>query len=197
KNDVLNGGVVGQDSSRGNPFPQNAVQEFRVITQNFKAEYEKSSSTLITAVTRSGGNDFHGDGFAEYQNKDLVATDDCAEFVRCTGAPRSATFTKPDFTRWQAGVSVGGPIIKASLHFFGPWEYNDQQRNVTVSFGPQAGLLPPAVFDAFEPLTGNFPSPFKENLAFGKVSWQAAPRDVVDFTAFHPPAHEAKDAGHR
>jgi Carboxypeptidase regulatory-like domain len=195
KNDVLNGGVVGQDSSRGNPFPQNAVQEFRVITQNFKAEYEKSSSTLITAVTRSGGNDFHGDGFAEYQNKDLVATDDCAEFVRCTGAPRSADFTKPDFTRWQAGVSVGGPIIKDSLHFFGSWEYNDQQRNVTVSFGPQAGLLPPAVFDAFEPLTGNFPSPFKENLAFGKISWQAAPSDVVDFNGFYRHDDEVKDVG--
>ncbi len=64
KNDVLQGGVVGQDSSRGNPFPQNAVQEFRVLTQNFKAEYEKASSALITAVTKSGGNDFHGDVFA-------------------------------------------------------------------------------------------------------------------------------------
>ena len=37
KNDVLQGGSVGQDSSRGNPFPQNAVQEFRVITQNYSA----------------------------------------------------------------------------------------------------------------------------------------------------------------
>ena len=44
KNDVLEGGVVGQDSSRGNPFPQNAVQEFQVLTQNYKAEYEKASS---------------------------------------------------------------------------------------------------------------------------------------------------------
>jgi hypothetical protein len=50
KNDVLLGGVVGQDASKGNPFPQSAVQEFRVITQNFKAEYEKSSSNVITAV---------------------------------------------------------------------------------------------------------------------------------------------------
>ena len=56
KNDVLLGGVVGQDSSRGNPFPQNAVQEFRVLTQNFKAEFEKASSAAITAVTKSGGN---------------------------------------------------------------------------------------------------------------------------------------------
>ena len=38
------GGVVGQDSSRGSPFPQNAVQEFQVLTQNFKAEHEKAAS---------------------------------------------------------------------------------------------------------------------------------------------------------
>ncbi|MEP7380547.1 MAG: carboxypeptidase-like regulatory domain-containing protein, partial [Gemmatimonadota bacterium] len=43
KNDVLRGGVAGQDASKGNPFPQGAVQEFRVITQNYKAEYQKAS----------------------------------------------------------------------------------------------------------------------------------------------------------
>ena len=37
---VDEGGVIGQDSSRGNPFPQNAVQEFRVLTQNYSAEYQ-------------------------------------------------------------------------------------------------------------------------------------------------------------
>src|SRR4029453_19012159 len=63
KNDVLEGGVVGQDSSRGSPFPQNAVQEFQVLTQNYKAEHEKASSLVITAVTRSGGNRWSGEGF--------------------------------------------------------------------------------------------------------------------------------------
>ena len=51
KNDVLLGGVAGQDASRGNPFPLNAVQEFRVITQNYKAEYQKASSAVIAATT--------------------------------------------------------------------------------------------------------------------------------------------------
>ena len=55
KNDLILGGVVGQDASRGSPFPQNAVQEFQVLTQNFKAEYEKASSAVITAITRRGG----------------------------------------------------------------------------------------------------------------------------------------------
>ncbi|HXG69307.1 MAG TPA: carboxypeptidase-like regulatory domain-containing protein, partial [Gemmatimonadaceae bacterium] len=44
KNDLTSGGIAGQDASRGNPFPRNAIQEYRVISQNFKAEYQKASS---------------------------------------------------------------------------------------------------------------------------------------------------------
>jgi len=54
KNDLTQGGIAGQDASRGNPFPRNAVQEYRVIGQNFKAEYQKASSAVITATTKSG-----------------------------------------------------------------------------------------------------------------------------------------------
>src|SRR5207248_184726 len=75
KNDVLDGGVVGQDSSRGSPFPQNAVQEFQILTQNYKAEHEKASSAIISAVTKSGGNRWSGEGFLEYQNKALVSNE--------------------------------------------------------------------------------------------------------------------------
>ena len=195
KNDIINGGVVGQDSSRGNPFPQNAVQEFRVVTQNFKAEYEKSSSAIITAVTKSGGNDLHGDGFAEYQNKGLVATNICDELDnRCTGEPRPG-FTKPDYSRWQAGVSIGGAIIKDSLHFFGSWEYNDQNRNQLVTLGPQADQVPEAVRTQLEAQTGNVSDPFKSNLAFGKISWQVQSSDVVDITGFYRHENEVKDVG--
>ena len=48
KSTIIDGGVGGQDDSRGNPFPQVAIQEFRVISQNFKAEYEQASSSIIT-----------------------------------------------------------------------------------------------------------------------------------------------------
>src|SRR5207247_9454150 len=64
KNDVLAGGVAGQRDSRGNPFPRNAVQEFRIITQNYKAEYQKASSAIITATTRSGTNDWQRSAFS-------------------------------------------------------------------------------------------------------------------------------------
>jgi hypothetical protein len=195
KNDVLNGGVVGQDSSRGNPFPQNAVQEFRVVTQNYKAEYEKSSSAIITAITKSGGNEFHGDGFGQYQDKGLVAVNQCDELAnRCAGAPK-AGFVKPDYSRWQAGVSLGGPFIKDKLHFFGSWEYNDQNRNNNVSAGSQIALVPEPTRSQLLGFQGNVPSPFKSNLAFGKITWQADQSDVVDFNGFYRHENEVKDVG--
>ena len=110
KNDVLKGGVVGQDASKGNPFPQGAVQEFRVITQNYKAEYQKAASAVITATTRSGGNNWEGDAFVSSIAKSYVARD---AYTRLNAGPAS------DYTRLQLGGSVGGPIQRDKLFFFG------------------------------------------------------------------------------
>src|SRR6185295_3942032 len=66
KNYVLQGGITGQDSSRGNPFPQLGIAEYKVITQNYKAEYDQVSSAAVTAVTKSGTNEFHGEVFGSY-----------------------------------------------------------------------------------------------------------------------------------
>ena len=195
KNDVLLGGVVGQDASKGNPFPQSAVQEFRVITQNFKAEYEKSSSNVITAVTKSGGNDFKGDAFVEYQNKDLVAQDPCKIFDRCTGNRIDPDYTKPNYTRWQAGVSIGGPIMKDAVHFFATWELNQQDYDNTVVVGSQIDQIPQPVQDALRNQQGNFGAPFTENLLFAKVSLQAAQSDVIDTSGFWRKEKDIGDFG--
>ncbi|MEQ9728833.1 hypothetical protein ABRP29_24700, partial [Pseudomonas sp. WHRI 8822A] len=63
KNYVLTGGVSGQDSSRGNPFPQSAIGEYKVITSNYKAEFDQVSGAAIVASSKSGTNDFHGSFF--------------------------------------------------------------------------------------------------------------------------------------
>ena len=122
KNDLILGGVVGQDSSRGSPFPQNAVQEFQVLTQNFKAEYEKASSAVITAITRSGSNNYRGELFSFYQDKRLVQHEGVRQVngiftkiddLETVGAP------KPTYERWQWGASLGGPIVRDRMQFFG------------------------------------------------------------------------------
>src|SRR2546429_6779170 len=105
KNDLTGGegsgsGVAGQDNSRGNPFPRNAVQEYRVITQNFKAEYQKASSAVITATTRTGSNTWTGNAFFGYQDKGLLALD-TFQIINKNANP--ITFKKPDYTRYLMG----------------------------------------------------------------------------------------------
>src|SRR3546814_19150433 len=68
---VLKNGVTGQDSTQGNPFPQLAVGEYRVLSSNYKAEFDQVSSVAITAVTKSGTNEFHGEAFIDYTDQSL------------------------------------------------------------------------------------------------------------------------------
>ncbi len=171
KNDVLQGGVVGQDSSRGNPFPQNAVREFRVLTQNYSAEYQKASSAVITAVTKSGTNDLKGDVFGYYQNKSMVDRD---PFVATT-AP------KPAYKRYQFGASIGGPIIRDRMHYFLSGERNDQDRVNVVALGSSGS---PALRQQFLQYEGAFTSPFKLSLLFGKGTYQMTPRQILEVSGF-------------
>ena len=125
KNDLTQGGIAGQDQSRGNPFPRNAVDQYRVIGQNFKAEYQKASSAVITATTKSGGNVWSGNALFGFQNKGMVAED---SFQRA-----NKNFVKPDYKRTLAALSFGGPIVKDKIHIFGSYEGNYQNRDATVN----------------------------------------------------------------
>lgn len=181
KNDVILGGVVGQDSSKGNPFPQNAVQEFRVITQNYSAEYQKASSAIITAVTKSGANQLSGDAFFYFQDKGLV------EENPVTGA-------KPEYERNQYGLSIGGPIVRDKMHFFFSYEGNDQDREETVSLGG-GWESEPAVRTMLATHTGTFVSPFRSDLAFGKVSFQPGSSQILDWSANYRKETDIKGFG--
>jgi hypothetical protein len=178
----LEGGVVGQDASRGNPFPQNAVQEYRVLTQNFKAEYEKASTAVITAVTKSGTNTLHGDAFAFYQDRELVEED-----------PFSG---EPAYERIQAGISLGGPIVQDKSHFFGSWEINDQTRANTVIVGTVTGA-PEDLVAELRTHEGTFDSPFTENLFFGKVSFQLAGNSLLDVSGSYRTEEDIRGFGGR
>jgi hypothetical protein len=160
KNDMLDGGVVGQDSSRGSPFPQTAVQEFQVLSQNYKAEHEKASSLVISAVTKSGGNRWSGEGFVFYQDKNLVGDE---YFAERRGDP------KPTYERFQPGLAIGGPIVRDRLQAFGSYEENRQDRANRVFVGSTP--FPPSL-DFLRDFEGTFVSPFRERLFFGKLTSQ-------------------------
>lgn len=160
KNNINEGGGVGQDSSRGSPFSQLAIEGFRVITQNFKAEYEQAGSAVITAVTRSGSNEFSGEAFVLYQDKNMVELDEFA---------KEREDEKADYSRKQFGAALGGPIIKDKLHFFLAYEGNRQTRTSEVVLGGGANADDIA---RWGDKAGVFSTPFKEDLFFGKLDFQ-------------------------
>jgi outer membrane receptor protein involved in Fe transport len=184
KSEIQQGGLVGQDSSRGNPFSQLAVQEFRVSTENFKAEYEQASNTIITAVTKSGTNEFHGEVFGLYSNKDMQDTD----FIT-----REQHGKKPEYEKEQYGVSLGGPIIKDKLQFFVAYEGRDENRAANVVPG-----TPPAnsgiTFDP-QQYAGTVYSPFHEDLLFGKLTWHVDDFQTVDFSGSYRTESEIRRFG--
>jgi len=181
KNDVLLGGTSGQDSSRGNPFPQSAVQEFRVITQNYSAQYDHASSAIITAVTKSGTNDFIGQAFGYWQPKQWVSAT-AKNFGFNTLTNNAA------YHRLQSGLNFGGPIIRDKLNFFLDYEGDDEHATTPVG-------IPSQFASQFGQFAGIFSSPFKSTLLFGKMSWQPSSSQLLDFSGNYRREHETRDFG--
>lgn len=176
KNKLREGGIAGQQNSRGNPFGQLAVQEFRVLTQNYKAEYEQAGSAIITAITKSGTNEFHGEAFGQYTDKGLSQK---AYLDVRNNRP------EPAFERKQYGVSLGGPIIKDRLFFFAAYEGNDQNRAFNVDSTGSAEAV--AEFERFSgrrlsEFEGAFVSPFRADFYFGKLTLTPDDRQVFDLS---------------
>ncbi len=192
KNDLTGGGVVGQDASRGNPFPRNAIQEYRVVTQNFKAEYQNASSAIITATTKSGGNRWTGNAFVGYQNKQLLALD---TFQIKNRNANPSTFKKPDYSRYLAGLSVGGPVIRDRLFFFGSYEGNIQNRANTVTITPPSGFGTALDSVNLASYSGHLTSPFRETLLFGKLNYAAGNHSSFELSVNDRHETDVRDFG--
>src|SRR5271154_310473 len=96
----------------GNPLPNpDALEEFRVETSNFSAQYGRMSSAVVSAVTRSGTNQFHGSLFEFVRNTALNAVPWNAPIVngKALNAP---------YHRNQFGGTIGGPIVRDKAFFF-------------------------------------------------------------------------------
>src|ERR1700730_13110675 len=149
-NDNIVGGPVGL-------VPEDAIQEFQVINNQFSAEYGHSSGPFINVVTKSGTNQYHGTAFGLFRHKNLQA--------RGFFEP-----TKPDFSRQQFGGSFGGPIIKDRTFGFFAVERNRQEKTQTVN---TAGVFP-----QFE---GSFPAPFRDLLMVGRLDHHLTPAHSLSF----------------
>jgi len=90
------------------PTPD-AIDEFRVITNTFDAEYGRNSGAVVNVVTKSGTNSLHGDVYEYFRNKVL-------------NAQGYLNTVKPQFNQNQFGGTLGGPIKKDRTFFFGSYE---------------------------------------------------------------------------
>jgi outer membrane receptor protein involved in Fe transport len=172
KDYVLKGGITGQDSTQGNPFPQLAIGEYRVISSNYKAEFDQVSSVAITAVTKSGTNQFHGEAFFDFTNQDLRDRMPRENFPRYIDKIKTKDM--------QFGGALGGPIIKDVLHFFGTYE-GKRRINAREVF---PGLdLPVSYFPSeYQQYFGARNETFNENLYFGKINFTPTSRDLFEFS---------------
>ena len=169
KNYVLPGGVTGQTSSQGNPFPQLAIGEYKVITSNYKAEYDQISSAAVTAETKSGTNEYHGELFGDWT--DTV--------MRAENPSEVASGKKQPSHDKEYGFAFGGPIIQDKAHFFIAYEGKEYDTPITVVPGNATSLasqLPPSALEQLGPAG----LPFKENLYFVKFDWEPTNRDRIE-----------------
>src|SRR4051812_21846345 len=117
-NYMLDGGnnnddVIGQRAGTQARTPIEAVQEFQVLTNQFDAEFGRTAGAVVNAVTKAGSNQLHGSGFGYFQRRSLTQEG----FFE-----KEKNLQKPDtkYDRW--GGTVGGPIIRDKLHYFGSLE---------------------------------------------------------------------------
>jgi hypothetical protein len=104
-------------------IPEDGVQEVRVETQNTPASYQSGAAGVISLVSKSGGNQFHGDVFGVFRPNALSANDYFNKNLQLSGGAKN---TPPDFHRYQEGAALGGPIKRDKLFFFADYEHTDQ-----------------------------------------------------------------------
>lgn len=155
-NFVLDGGENNDTFSAapGQNVPLDAIQEFRVQTNNYTAEFGRGAGFVANVVTKSGSNQFHGSAYEFNRNAALAAND---SFNNANG------FSKEFFNRNQFGFSAGGPVIRDKTFFFGSAEWVRVRSSVNTGFfvpTPQfLALTSPAtrsIFSKFAapPITG-------------------------------------------
>ena len=168
-------GVSGQaGDTQGNPFPQLAIGEYKVITSNYKAEYDQISSAAITALSRSGGNEFSAEAFGTYTADNWRA--------RTPGEQEAGTKTPSESQEY--GIAFGGPIMQDRMHFFFTYEAKRFETPKTVVPGGNApaNIVAALPADALAQL-GPAAIGFDEDLFFAKIDWEPTDADRFELSA--------------
>jgi outer membrane receptor protein involved in Fe transport len=133
-------------------FSNDAIQEYKVTTQHYSAEYGRSVGGVVNVVTKSGTNELRGSVFVFARNQALNAK---TYFEEQTNAP------KPDFNQQQFGATLGGPIRKDKAHFFVSYEGNRRNQFDTIFTN---GVLPAE--------EGPIEKPFRDHMVTAKLNFE-------------------------
>jgi hypothetical protein len=147
---IFDGGAI-DDSIWGSTLmnvSQEAVQEFRVFRNQFDAQYGAALQSVVTVITKSGGNKLSGSAF--YFGRD-----------RALSAKNAFATGKPPFSQNRVGGSLGGPFVANRAHFFGAYEYNKINKQVIIAL--------PATNPLSATENGAFPSGPKNHMSNFKV----------------------------
>ena len=163
-NDTFNTGFVLRP-------PPDAIQEFKILTHSYAAEYGRSAGSVVNVVTKSGTNQFHGAAW-EFNRDDALQ-------ARNYFAPQDQP--KPRLTQNQFGGALGGPIVRNRLFGFGYYEGHRQTSGVTQNFLVLTDAQREGNFGATtirDPLTGQ---PFPNNQIPSNRIDPAAAQLIRDF----------------
>ena len=181
-------------ASVGQSVPLDSVQEFRIVTSDFSAEYGRASGGVVNVTTKSGTNQFHGSLF-EFNRVSALASNTYDNNAQQAGAYADGTCTvgqscaigaKPGFTRNQFGYSIGGPIVKNKLFFFSATEWTRVRSSslVTQAIIDPAFLTQPGISPATTSFFSAFGSNFRPGLAvLNQIPFGASQSTLLPATA--------------
>ncbi|HEY1900835.1 MAG TPA: carboxypeptidase regulatory-like domain-containing protein [Terracidiphilus sp.] len=154
-------------------IPEDGVEETRVETQNTPASYQSGGAGVISLVTKSGTNQFHGDGFGVFRPDILAANE---YFNKQSELTSDTPNTPPSFHRYQEGAAIGGPILRNKLFFFGDYEATQQEQFDGSNYftvpttAERTGDFSAEGFTVYNPLVADNPNGTRQAFANNKVT---------------------------
>jgi hypothetical protein len=159
---MVNGGDVNDGVNNGAAIIPNldSISEFRIITNNFDAEYGNFSGGQVNVVTKNGANAFHGSGFEFFRNTDL----DAANYY---AAGKRGAFNQNIY-----GGTFGGPIKRNKVFFFGDFQGTNQTIGATANYQDYtAADMTGNLMDQASLLTGTVSNANWANYLTGKLGY--------------------------
>lgn len=171
------GGIRGGErSNQSFSIPQESIREFQVVSAGYSAEFGRSSGGIINAVTKTGTNEVRGTAFYLFRPEKLARANAFAKALadqRLNALGIDATLAP---NQHQFGGSVGGPIAKDKLFFFGSYEQQVFKAPRAILFGNLIGFAPTTgqteAFNFYKNLESKYDQTNDAQAALGRIDWQ-------------------------